>query len=308
MWPTRLRTEYEIKNVSLRKETENERSSLWFEIAGAGRIIRIKQFFYDWGTPVVVADTDLVFPGKSFEVDGVIGFFGTDYKGNRAAYYARWFTNVELSVKQGEFSEAEILNFLKALMPFDPSISKRLGERSFTTTSYTARFRKPKWQEDEISRVEWYENTFDIWNVLSCYNIIVPAFSYEEYFLDSVGYNENEKEVEVHFLLRSEINYTDGIWVWIAPKEMAGSLSTIEGDNIGIRQSWNVKKERLSLGEIELDIVICKQNIEHDGWYVHWELDGYVYQLFVRPSKGFDGRKLKHFLHTFNGDEIKSSI
>ena len=89
---------YSITNFSLRKESKEERSSIRFEICNKGRILRIKQFFYDWAIPVITADTNLVSQGTSFIVDGIVGFIGIDYKGNQAACFSKWFTNIELPV------------------------------------------------------------------------------------------------------------------------------------------------------------------------------------------------------------------
>jgi hypothetical protein len=98
------------KNISLKKETRSTRSSIRFEILSKNRVVGVKQFYYDCGIPTVYADTNLVSPGKSFEINGVAGFIGIDYKGNQAACYARWFTNVELSVLKGKFEEDELIS------------------------------------------------------------------------------------------------------------------------------------------------------------------------------------------------------
>ena len=107
---------YTIHKISLRKESNEERSSIRFEISNNGRTLRIKQFFYDWAIPVITADTNLVRQGKSFNVDGIIGFIGVDYKGNQAACFCKWFTNIELSVLEGVFEETEIITIYSSLM------------------------------------------------------------------------------------------------------------------------------------------------------------------------------------------------
>ncbi|HWI49162.1 MAG TPA: hypothetical protein VNU45_13160 [Rummeliibacillus sp.] len=287
-----------VKNISLKEESRSSRSSLRFEISSKNRVVRVKQFYYDWGIPTVYADTNLVSPGKSFEIDGIVGFIGIDYKGNQAACYARWFTNIELSVLKGKFEEDELISIIESLTPLDSYIIENWGKKSFTTTSYTARYGIPKWQEDEISRVKWYENNFDINNMISSQNIIIPAFEYQEFFLDSIGYNQNKFGVETHFLYRSKANYTDGIWFWLAPEEMIENLSYKEGENIGVRQSWNVKKEKLLIGKIEITMLLHKQNAQYYGWYAHWKIGRYIYQVFIRPSVNFNIDKFTGFIKT----------
>ena len=85
---------YNLKNITLKKETNKQRSSIRFEIHNKGKVLRIKQFFYDWAIPVITADTNLIQQGKSFEIEGIVGFIGIDYKGNQAACFFRWFTNI----------------------------------------------------------------------------------------------------------------------------------------------------------------------------------------------------------------------
>ena len=151
---------YSITNFSLRKESKEERSSIRFELCTKGRILRIKQFFYDWAIPVITADTNLVSQGTSFIVDGIVGFIGIDYKGNQAACFSKWFTNIELSVLEGVFEEQELIMLLTSLKAVDKNYISKLGEKSFATCSFTARQQKSKWgTEDEISRVTWYEAT-----------------------------------------------------------------------------------------------------------------------------------------------------
>ncbi|MGE7923987.1 hypothetical protein ACQKND_12425 [Viridibacillus arvi] len=292
-----------VNNISLKKESRSTRSSIRFEILSKNRVVRVKQFYYDWGIPIVYADTNLISPGKSFEIDGIVGFIGIDYKGNQAACYARWFTNVELSVLKGRFGEDELISIIKSLTPLDSLIIEKWGKKSYTTTSYTARYGIPKWQEDEISRVIWYENNFDINKRISSKSIFIPSFEYQEFFLDSIGFNQNKFGVETHFLYRSKINYTDGIWFWLTPEEMIENLSYKVGENIGVRQSWNVKKEKFLIGNTEITMLIHKQNAKYYGWYAHWKIGKYIYQLFIRPSVNFNKEKLTGFIKTLN--EVK---
>ncbi|WP_419880427.1 hypothetical protein ACN6MY_12065 [Peribacillus sp. B-H-3] len=62
---------------------------------------------------MITTDTNLINQGKSFNIDGIVGFIGIDYKGNQAACFARWFTNIELSVLKGSYEEEDILLIFK---------------------------------------------------------------------------------------------------------------------------------------------------------------------------------------------------
>ncbi len=199
---------------------------------------------------------------------------------------------------KGIFDEEEIIQIVESLSPLDKDFIKEIGEKPFTVASYTARFGKPKWKEDEISRVEWFESDFKFSGRKSMKNIYLPTLEFEKYFLDSIGYKEFEMGVETHLLFRSSINYTDGIWYWVTPKNMIDPLNIIEGNDIGTRQSWSVKKEIMLVEDTELTIFVGKQNTNYSGWFVIWEAGEYIYQVFVRPSVSFHRASLSQFLAT----------
>ncbi|MFJ7667071.1 hypothetical protein ACIQXI_08175 [Lysinibacillus sp. NPDC097195] len=294
----KLPATYAIDNITVRKESPTVRSSLRFEIKNKTGIIRIKQFFYDWAVPVITADTNLVAQGKSFQIDGIVGFLGTDYKGNQAVCFAKWFTTIELSVLQGVYQEEELLFILKRLEPIDPSSIESLGRQSFATSSFTSRYKKPKWdKEDEVTRVTWFNHdTALLKDSLTAFPIAPPAIV-EEYFLDSIGFQTYSCGSELHLLYRSKTNYTDGFWLWVAPKALSDPLPKLTGHNIGKRQSWNIKKIQSNKKSCPIkEFIVCRQNTTYNGWRIHWEREHYIYHLYVRPSTEFTLSKLYNFL------------
>ncbi|MBD8031969.1 hypothetical protein [Solibacillus merdavium] len=283
LMPT-LHETYNFKNITLKKETNKQRSSIRFEIHSKGKVLRIKQFFYDWAIPVITADTNLIQQGKSFEIEGIVGFIGIDYKGNQAACFCRWFTNIELSVIEGTFDEKEILIILEGLKAVDNDSIRTIGEQSFTTCSYTARYNRSKWNtDDEVSRVAWYEANKKI-QIEENLGIKIPK-NHNEFFLDSIGYKEYESDTEYHFLYRSQEDFTNGFWIWIAPRKFSDPLPQFTGNKIGTRQSWNIKKVSGSILHIPVnEIILCRQNTKYKSWMVHWEKDNYIYHFYSRAS------------------------
>ena len=79
---------------------------------------------------------------------------------------------------------------------------------------------------------------------------------------------------------------------------MIENLSYKEGENIGVRQSWNVKKEKLLIGKIEITMLLHKQNAQYYGWYALWKIGRYIYQVFIRPSVNFNIDKFTGFIKT----------
>lgn len=290
---------YILKNITLKKETNKQRSSIRFEIHSKGKFLRIKQFFYDWAIPVITADTNLIRQGKSFEIEGIVGFIGIDYKGNQAASFCRWFTNIELSVIVGTFDEKEILMILQSLKAVDNDSIRTIGEQSYTSCSYTARYNKSKWDtDDEVSRVTWYEANDKI-RIEESLKIKIPK-RYNEFFLDSIGFKENESGSEYHFLYRSQEDFTNGFWLWIAPKELSDPLPQLTGHKIGARQSWNIKKVSGSVLNMPVNnIILCRQNTKYKSWMVHWEKDNYIFHFYSRASTKNNIREFQLFFTEF---------
>lgn len=284
-----------LKNITLKQETIEQRSSIRFEIHSKGKVIRIKQFFYDWAIPVITADTNLIHQGQSFEIDGIVGFIGIDYKGNLAACFCRWFTNIELSVLEGISDEKEILMILESLKAVNEDSIRTIGEQSFTNISYTARFNKSKWcLDDEVSRVSWYESNKRIRTEESL-GVKIPI-NHNEFYLDSIGFKEYDYGEEYHFLYRSQEDFTNGFWLWIAPKKLSDPLPKFTGHKIGTRQSWNIKKVSGSILQIPVrEIILCRQNTKYKSWMVHWEKEQYIYHFYTRASAKNNIRDLQLF-------------
>ena len=291
----KLPARYVLKKITLKKETSEQRSSIRFEIHSKGNILRIKQFFYDWSIPVITADSNLVHQGKAFEIDGIVGFIGTDYKGNQAACFSRWFTTIELSVIKGTFDVNELLMIIKSLKAVDENAVRNIGEQSFTTCSYTARFNKSKWgTDDEISRVCWYEPNKGI-GMIEKLGMKLPQ-EHHEYFLDSIGYKEHDCGAEYHFLYRSKEDFTNGFWLWIAPKQLSDPLPAFTGHKIGTRQRWNIKKVRGSILHIPVnEMMLCRQNTKYTSWMIHWGKEHYMYHFYSRATIKNNIRDIRSF-------------
>lgn len=63
------------------------------------------------------------------------------------------------------------------------------------------------------------------------------------------------------------------------------------------------KKEKLLIGNTEITMLLHKQNAHYYGWYAHWKIGKYIYQVFIRPSVNFNIEKLTGFIKTLN--EVK---
>jgi hypothetical protein len=122
--------------------SEGNPSAVRTVLAGAGRELRIKQFCYDWAPPAAsVAPLWGTEDPTPVEAGDAVGFLGTDYKGNRGACVQRARTQVEMSVLDGEFDDAELEALLDGLEPAVDSRSIPARQVPFHRLNYWARYR-----------------------------------------------------------------------------------------------------------------------------------------------------------------------
>ncbi|MFJ4771073.1 hypothetical protein ACIP88_18510 [Streptomyces uncialis] len=110
------------------------------EIGGPGRRLRIKQFLYDWA--FAAADHPCLWGSETRPVSlsgGQVLWFGTDYLGNAATSARMSRTTVELSVLEGEFSDAELVALHEGLVPPQDDVVRRILLTPFHKLSYWAR-------------------------------------------------------------------------------------------------------------------------------------------------------------------------
>lgn len=116
-------------------------------VEGDGRRLRIKQFLYDWAPPAAsVAPLWGTEDPTPVEASDAVGFLGTDYKDNRGACVQRERTQVEVSVLDGEFTDAELERLLDGLEPATTATAgddgaALVGRVPFHRLSYWARYR-----------------------------------------------------------------------------------------------------------------------------------------------------------------------
>jgi hypothetical protein len=260
-----------IYNFSLRQETKNNRSSIYFYAKLQNGIIRVKQFFYDWAFPFIYADTNLVKQGDPFVINNRVGFIGIDYKNNKALSYSVGLTTVEISVFEGDATDAELKEFLANLMVINLDLSKK----SFATISYTARYDQGKWGEDEVTRVKWFKpETIHLDNSFS--------ESLLNYKLDSVGIGKETNEVQL--LYRQKENLTDGCWMSIAPHTFVQDLPKKIGRNIGTRQKWRFRLLKIPYENRKIEVYYGVQETKYPARWFWFRFNNKIIQCHIRSS------------------------
>lgn len=154
--PGRLPDDCVLRNGSVRREapagrvgghtagrtpwSENNPSAYRYEVVGAGRRLRIKQFLYDWAFPALGHPSLWKSSTRATPIDEQhVLWFGTDYMGNTGASARIGRTMVELSVLEGEFNDDDILGLYRSLDPADEGAASAIADTRFSALSYWAR-------------------------------------------------------------------------------------------------------------------------------------------------------------------------
>jgi hypothetical protein len=120
--------------------TSNNPSAYRYEVAGAGRRLRVKQFLYDWAFPAL--DHPCLWDSETRAMpinDRYVLWFGTDYSARSGASARLGRTLIEVSVLDGTFTEDELVAFYRSLRPASTPAAYRIAGTPFAALSYPAR-------------------------------------------------------------------------------------------------------------------------------------------------------------------------
>lgn len=135
----------EVETIGRTPWSDNNPAAFRMVISGEGRSLRIKQFLYDWAFPAL--DHPCLWESettaKPLDAHHVL-WLGRDYLGNRGASARMARTMIELSVLEGEFTDAELVELYQALQPVDPEALKQIESTSFAELSYFGRYPEAK--------------------------------------------------------------------------------------------------------------------------------------------------------------------
>src|SRR5262245_31177450 len=115
------------------------RSCFRFEIAGAGRRLRVKEFLYDWAPAAFDHPSLWKSRNRGFPVGAHIGWIGLDFRKRPGASLHVERTMTELSVVEGAFSDEELQVICRGLAPAVPRARELIARTSLADLSYAAR-------------------------------------------------------------------------------------------------------------------------------------------------------------------------
>ncbi|QLH84673.1 hypothetical protein [Halosimplex pelagicum] len=267
-------------------------------VAGEGRELRIKQFCYDWAPPAAsVAPLWGTEDPTPVEAGDAVGFLGTDYKGNRGACTQRARTQVEVSVLEGAFDDAELEGLLDGLEPAVDSKSTPIRQVPFHRLNYWARYRCPAVGVPHGLWVHGIARPYD--ESVPCSpvalgdvdpELLVPGDDEPgvDYALDSAATFPDSGAVEAVF--RHERNGSDHLWITAAApdSDLGPDVPPEPADQPAeTREAIELRGERVHYAAL---------TEEFGAWEGVWTEDGVTYAVVAGASRQLDGETFRRLV------------
>jgi hypothetical protein len=156
-----------------------------------------------------------------FRCGQVVGWQGTDYLGNHGACVQRKRSQIEVSVKEGSFTEEEIQDFLGNMLIASPAVAEKVAEVPFHKLNYFVRHKLigPNvpyglWKYREARRYN-HSRRVDYTALVQEAAVPVPTVVDDDYEFDSAVIIEKPEEnhLEVEVLYRHRANGSDHLWL-----------------------------------------------------------------------------------------------
>jgi len=271
--------------------SEGNPSAVRTVVAGEGRELRIKQFCYDWAPPAAsVAPLWGTEDPTPVEAGDAVGFLGTDYKGNRGACVQRARTQVEVSVLDGEFDDAELGGLLDGLEPAADPRSTPVRQVPFHRLSYWARYRCEAVGVPHGLWAHGVARPYD--ECVPCSPVALGAVEPQlvvpgddgpgaDYALDSAVTFPESGAVEAIF--RHEGNGSDHLWITAAAhdSDLGPAVPPEPADQPAeTREAMELRGEPVHYAAL---------TDESGAWEAVWTEDGTTYAAVAGASRYLDG-------------------
>lgn len=203
--------------------SEGNPCSLRAVVVGDNRRFRIKEFLYDWAPPAAsVAPLWETSEPEPVECGDVIGWLGTDYKGNRGACVQRARTQLEVSVLEGEFGDDELLDLLCGLEVAAPGSSRPVRTAPFHALNYWVRY---GYEPVAVPHGLWdyhvarpFDASFRVAPFATSAGAVTPLSPVDgEFQFDSAVAFPGAEAIELVF--RNRANGSDHLWILAAAEQ-----------------------------------------------------------------------------------------
>ncbi len=266
-----------ISALTVRPESEQSWSSARLVLAGGGRRLRLKQYFYDWWRP-----TEL-----TVGLRRALGFYragehvvawGRDRRGRAAACMGWGRSTVELRIEQGTFVELELRHLLAHLRPALPDALPMLAAPAFHEISYHARRGHGPRQLDELAAADWTERLDFVAKQQTGHSpVLLPKPMPAGWRLDAAALWPAPPPHETQWLLR-DAQGQSVLYARARPTADAQPLKLPA--TYRPEEGWRTRQTLLRRRRATL----ASQHPDLGGWSAAWAESGHRYQLFVRAG------------------------
>lgn len=257
-------------------------------VDGDGRLVRLKQFLYDWAPPAAsIAPLWQTPEPTPFECGRSIGWLGTDYEDRRGGCVQRERTQLELSVLEGAFADSDLKELLDGLTPANPGSARAVRRVPFHRLNYWVRYRcRPPsvphglWEHNSARP---YHESYPLSPVAlrgdgPAQPLVPPG---EKYDLDSAVVFPERDAMECVY--RHVENSSDHLWLTAAAEgsPLAPSMPPDPSDQAAeIRRAVDLRGTTVHYAALTEDF---------GAWEAFWTEAGVRYVVWAGASRQLDG-------------------
>lgn len=151
--PNKLPEGLSLASNKIRVESEKQRASHKSEFSDENRALSIKQFLYDWAPPAYdhpclwrnaeISSLENTPIPRPYLIGNNYLWFGLDYRRKPSATINILRTQIEITTLKGEFSDQEIIEIVKSMVPVDDQTKELLLKTSFAELMFDVRYQLP---------------------------------------------------------------------------------------------------------------------------------------------------------------------
>jgi hypothetical protein len=282
------RPNIDAADIGQTPHSEGNPSSVRVVVSGEDRQLRLKQFLYDWAPcSASVAPLWRTPDPEPFDCGDAVGWLGTDYKDNRGACVQRDRTQIEASVREGEFGDDELTSLFRGLTVASPEEARVVRDVPFHQLNYWVRYQV---RPPGVPHGLWdygvarpYDDSRPLSPVALCNDPpVAPLIPQSDQFvLDSALAFPGADAIECVF--RNRANASDHLWLTAAEEgsSLAPELPPEPSDqSAAVRESIDCRDTTVHHAALTED---------RGAWEAFWAEDGTRYALWASSSQHLDG-------------------
>lgn len=272
---------WQVTDASLRGESAKAYSTLRYSLSdGAGRRLRVKQYFNDWWIPTI-ADVSLRSAGRPIVVGESVAFTGRDYRRNAGCCGHRFGTAIECSLETGELADAEWSSLWSGFDAIVPEAPRQLRASSYARRHYWNRWQRTDapWDTTEISSLTWSDPTTEAME-RAAWALTADRWAPVPGTIDSIGFRSGGPHGdEVQMVFRWPLTLDTSAWLRVLRRPTDAWRPLIDASEVN-RPRWTPHE----VGGVATDSASMDPTC--GNWMFAWRAGSAAYELHLRARKG----------------------